>query len=87
MAKVTKSASRSIYIASEPPYQGSMTAWALRDFVRALDEHQVPDNAKLDCHRDHGTLRFTGVSVRVTTAIDESTPVEPTGEQVDGDQQ
>ncbi len=71
MATVTKSASRSIYIASKPPYQGSMTVWALRDFVRALDAESIPDSAKLDVHRDHNTLHFTGLSVRVTSNIDD----------------
>lgn len=72
MAKVTQSASRSIYIRSEPPHQGSMTAWALRDFVKALDEHGVPDTATLTAERDHTTSHFVAVSVRVTTLIDEA---------------
>ncbi len=67
MATVTKSASRSIYIASEPPYQGSMTVWALRDFVRALDEHGIPDNATLTATHATDTQHFTGIYVRVTT--------------------
>lgn len=70
MAKVSKSASRSIYIRSDYS-QGSMTVWALRDFVKALDEHGVPDNTTLSAERDHNTLHFIAISVRVTTEIDE----------------
>ena len=69
MAKVTKSASRSVYIASEHPVQGSMTAWALRDFVRALDAEGIPDNATLSAERDHNTMHFIGVNVRHTVDI------------------
>ncbi|MEV7267082.1 hypothetical protein AB0N38_26320 [Micromonospora aurantiaca] len=69
MAKISKSASRSVYIASNP-IRG-MTVWALRDFVRALDAEGIPDNAKLTCDHDHNTRHLTGLSVRVTTEIDE----------------
>ena len=74
MAKVSKSVSRSIYIRSEYPHQGSMTAWALRDFVKALDENGVPDDATLSAERNHSTLHFIAISVRVTTEIDDHTP-------------
>jgi len=71
MAKITKSASRSIYIRSNHPMHGSMTVGALRDFLKAIDEHGVPDTATLSAHKDHNTLHFTAVSVRHTTEIDE----------------
>jgi hypothetical protein len=76
MAKVSKSASRSVYIASPPPVQGSMTVWALRDFLAAVDAEGIPDNATLECQRDHNTFHFTGVSVRYTVPIspDPTTP-------------
>ncbi|WP_346536968.1 hypothetical protein [Micromonospora sp. DPT] len=76
MAKVTTSASRTIYIRSEYPVQGSMTAWALRDFVRALDEHGIPDNATLTAERDHNTMHFVAVSVRVSEPV-KPEPTEP----------
>lgn len=71
MAKVTTSASRTVYIRSESPYQGSMSVWALRDFLKAVDELGVPDNAALTCHKAHDTQHFIGISVRVTTDINE----------------
>lgn len=85
MAKVTRSATRSTYIRSEYPYQGSMTVWALRDFVRALDAEGIPDDATLSAEKHHNTLHFIGLNVRVTTEINESDkapvddpPTEPT---------
>ncbi|MGI5144809.1 hypothetical protein ACQEVC_45580 [Plantactinospora sp. CA-294935] len=76
MAKVTRSASRSIYIRSVSPYQGGMSVWALRDFVRALDAEEIPDDAKVECHRDHNTLHLTNLSVRVVTEDTAGTPAE-----------
>lgn len=76
MAKVTRSATRNTYIRSEYPHQGSMTVWALRDFVRTLDAEGIPDDATLSAERNHSTLHFIGLNVRVTTEVDEAAPAE-----------
>lgn len=68
MAKITRSAGLSIYISSEP--QRAMTVWALRDFLRAVDEAGIPDNATLSAERNHNTMAFTAVSVRHSVEVD-----------------
>lgn len=70
MAKVTRSAGLSIYISSEPPTRGTMTVWALRDFLRAVDEAGIPDTATLSAERNHNTMAFTAVSVRHSVEVD-----------------
>jgi hypothetical protein len=79
MAKISISAtSRSIYIASDPPYAGDMTLWALRDFVRSCDEAGIPDEAKLVAHHATETRHLVNVSVRHTVVV------EPAPEGSDG---
>jgi hypothetical protein len=70
MAKITKSeTSYSIYVSSQP-LNGTMTVWALRDFVRALDEAGIPDNAELVAQHNHDTRHFNGLSVRHTVVVE-----------------
>ena len=69
MAKTTRSAGRSIYIVSQP--SDRMTAWHVRDFVRALDEHSIPDNAMVTAEKNISTLHTTGLSVTHREQTDE----------------
>jgi hypothetical protein len=81
VAKVTRSRSSSLYVRSQPPVQGGMTVWALRDFVRALDAEGVSDKTKVIC--DHSvTQSLTGLWVR-----EETTEEQPAadGEQAGDD--
>ncbi len=81
MATVTKTATRTIHIASDPPYAGGMTVSHLRDFVRALDAEGIRGDTRLDVHRDNTTMHLVSLSVRITSAI----PDEPTTTGDDGD--
>jgi hypothetical protein len=79
MAKVTRSdTAYSIHIRSEYPVQGSMTVWALRDFVRALDEAGIPDNAPLTAEHNHDTRHLSALWLRHTVTV------EPAREVPDG---
>ena len=69
MAEVTKSASRSTYIRSQPKYTGGMTVWALRDLVRALDAEEIPDDARVTAHHAIETRHLIQLSVRVTVPL------------------
>lgn len=78
MAKVTRAASRSVYVASSPADR--MTVWHLRDFLRGLEEAGVPESAAVEYRRsDAGHL--TGLSVRHTVSLDPAA-VEALGETV-----
>jgi len=70
MAEVTRSASRSVHISSQPPVTGGMSVWALRDFVRTLDAEQIPDDARVQYHRADDTMHLVRLSVRVTIPLD-----------------
>lgn len=81
MAEVTRSRSRALRIASQPPYQGGMTVWALRDFVRALDAEGVSDDTPVTCNHHHNTRHLTGLWVREATTEEQP---EADGEQTGG---
>lgn len=68
-SKIKRSANRTVYIHT-PLVNGGLKAWHLRDFVKALDEAGVPDDAKLTAHRDSGTMHFNGISVHHTEDIE-----------------
>ncbi len=67
MAKVTRSRESSLHIRSQPSYQGGMTVWALRDFVRALDAEGVSDETRVTCDHDHNSRHLAALWVRETT--------------------
>ncbi|TDC02079.1 hypothetical protein E1091_01595 [Micromonospora fluostatini] len=71
MAKVIKSASRTVRVISSSPVSGSMTVGELRDFVRALDSEGITDEATLVAERDHNTGHFIRLRTSVTTKIEE----------------
>ena len=73
MAEVKRSRSSSLYIRSQPPCQGGMTVWALRDFVRTLDAEGVSDETTVACHHNHETKHLIALSVH-----------ESSTEEVDG---
>ncbi|MEU8270151.1 hypothetical protein AB0B89_23705 [Sphaerisporangium sp. NPDC049002] len=87
MAKIIRSRSSSLQIRSSPSYQGGMTVWALRDFVRALDAEGVSDKTRVTCDHDHNTRSLTGLWVKETTteglpasgALDQPADGEQTG--------
>lgn len=68
MAKTERGASRTVYVLSEP--SNRLTAWDVRDFVKALDAAGVPDNAQIEDHHDHSTRHLQRLSVRFTEKID-----------------
>lgn len=68
-AQIIRGASRSTYIRTVPT-DGGLKAWHLRDFVKALDAAGIPDDARLECHKDTGTMHFSSVSVRHTEDIE-----------------
>lgn len=61
MADVTRSAGRSTYVRTRPADR--LTAWHVREFVRALDEHGIPDSAPVTASTSD-TLHTNGLSVR-----------------------
>ena len=69
MAEVNTSATTyTVNVSSQPPMSGSMTVWALRDFVKALDEAGVPGDVTLVAsHND--TRHFTGLRVHYTVEV------------------
>ncbi len=72
MAETTVSAySRSIYIASTPTNR--MSVWALRDFVRALDDAGVPDDEKVEDHHNYDTKHLSSLSVRWVQTLPDDT--------------
>jgi hypothetical protein len=72
-ASVTKSETAYTVNVVSTPANGPMTAWQLRDFVRALDKAGIPDNARiLDTH-NHQTATFMGLRVHHTFTV---TPAE-----------
>ncbi|KAB8186893.1 hypothetical protein FH608_046230 [Nonomuraea phyllanthi] len=87
MAEVKRTRSASLYIRSRPPYQGSMTVWALRDFVRALDAEGVSDKTTVDCHHSHDTRHVVSLSVREATTEEVSEPGDDaSGSEHQGDE-
>lgn len=68
MADVTRSAGRSTYIRTRPADR--LTAWHVREFVRALDEHGIPDKAEVTASKSSDTLHTTGLSVRHSQQTD-----------------
>jgi hypothetical protein len=47
-----------------------MTAWGLRDFVRALDAANVPDNVRIEA--SHGqNFHLTGLTAKFSETLDE----------------
>lgn len=80
MAEVARSRSSSLRIRSSPPYQGSMTVWALRDFVRTLDAEGVSDESTVTCEHNHDTRHLSALWVRESTTEDLTEPgSEPQG--------
>lgn len=77
MAKINKKASKSVYVASDSPYTGSITLWMLRDFLDTCETAGIPQNTKVKAHRsDVG--HFTGVSVSYDVDVtNEVFPPEP----------
>ena len=66
MSKITRSEwSRELYVRSDSPTFGGMTALQLRDFARALDEAGVPDTATIRSHWAYDTQNLLYLSVRV----------------------
>ncbi|MFD9950818.1 hypothetical protein ACFWYW_58670 [Nonomuraea sp. NPDC059023] len=82
MAEVARSRSRSLRISSSPPYQGDMTVWALRDFVRALDAEGVSDETRVTCEHNHHTRHLVGLRVQESTR--EELPALPERTDADG---
>ncbi len=78
MAKVRQSAQQyTITVASAPA--DHLTAWGLRDIVRALDDQGIPDEATVLCSHSNSTQALTGVRVYYTVIVapadgDEETP-------------
>lgn len=62
----------SIYLVSQGPDQGSMTVGALLDFVKALVEAGIPDDAQVTAHHGYAGL-LVRLSVRHTVTIDTDT--------------
>lgn len=83
MAEVKRTRSASLYICSRPPYQGSMTVWALRDFVRTLDAEGVSDKTTVDCRHNHQTCHLVSLSVREATTEEVSDPGDAAPADVD----
>lgn len=79
MAKVVRSRSSSLQIRSQPPYQGGMTVWALRDFVRTLDVEGVSDETRVHCDHNHDTRHLAALWVREETTEEQPEPAD--GEQ------
>jgi hypothetical protein len=71
MAKVNRSRSSSLRISSEPPPQGGMTVWALRDFVRTLDAEGVSDKTRVTCEHRHDTRHLSGLWIQETSTEDQ----------------
>jgi hypothetical protein len=69
MAHVTRQTTHRLYVTSTTPVTGSMTAWALRDLVRALDEQQVPDDATVTAHHNVNTRHLERLSVDIITKL------------------
>ena len=57
--------SRRISVRSDSPYAGSITAGIVRDFVKAMDEACIPDEASVSVHRENSTLHTTALSVAI----------------------
>lgn len=75
-AKITKSSpSYSVVVQSTPPMSGHMTAWELRDFVKALDAAVIPDDARIlhDLNQDTRALAY----LRVHHVFAAEQPAEP----------
>ena len=69
VANVKRTAGKSIYIQSQP--SDRMCAWHVRDFVRALDEYSIPDDAEVIAHKNISTLHTTGLSSQHHVQTDE----------------
>jgi hypothetical protein len=53
-----------------------VTAWHLRDFVRALDDAKVPDKTLIDA--SHGqNFHLTGLAVKFSETLDEEANEDP----------
>ena len=77
MAKVNRSGqSYQINVTSQHPYQGGMTAWALRDFVKALDEQGIPEDTRIVCDYDQTTRHLIGLRVSHTVVVATGTETE-----------
>lgn len=61
MANTVYNASRTVYVHTAP---GRITAWHLRDFVRALDLASIPDGAYVHATHDWNTHHFDGMWIR-----------------------
>jgi hypothetical protein len=72
MAKVRKSDTAYSVTVSSQRTNGTMTVWALRDFVRALDEAGIPDDAQLVDEHNSDTRAFSGIRVRHTVIVEPS---------------
>lgn len=68
MAKTERGASRTTYVRSATVER--MTAWDVRDFVKALDEAAVPDKTEVDAEHHHTTRQLTRLYVRFSEDID-----------------
>lgn len=85
---VKRSANRTTYLHT-PAVDGGLKVWHLRDFVKALDEAGIPDNAKLTAHHNDSTRHFSGISVHHTEDIEgwadepapDTAPAAPSGSE------
>ncbi len=57
-----------------------LTAWNVRDFVKAMDAAGVPDRASIDVHRSQ-VGHATSLAVRFSETLDEPEHEEPEPEE------